>query len=66
MLHVQRPNTALHLTPPLPCSQRVRLAVRAVSPVSFTVRLWGQRLIVGEGKQSGSYQNAIRGRRGAG
>src|SRR5665213_1122495 len=37
----ERSNNALHLTPPPPCPQRVRVAVQAVSQVSFAVRPQG-------------------------
>jgi GNAT superfamily N-acetyltransferase len=41
--HVVRSNTVLHRTPPPPYPVRIRLAVRAVSPVSFAVRLQARR-----------------------
>ena len=40
-----QPNNALHLTPPPPVPVLGRLAVRAVSPVSFAVRRQGVGLI---------------------
>jgi hypothetical protein len=38
-LNHQPPNTALHRTPPPPCPVLGRVAVLAVSPVSYAVRL---------------------------
>ena len=43
----ERSNTALHLTPPPPLPQRHWLAVRAVSPVSATVRPRRETLSIG-------------------